>query len=121
MTNDMNHQYRDHSSSDMDFDSSSHEQVMAKYKAISYQYNQSTENETINELNDDDIESDTMSVKSTQSESKLILNELKTKLNQQKSVWGNLASKTNKYIDLFLLTDFCFIFIYLLHLLHCNI
>jgi len=51
------------------------------------------------------MQSDNMSIQSTQSESRQLMNDLKSKLNQQKSVWTDIKSKTNKYIELYLLNN----------------
>jgi len=49
------------------------------------------------------FQSDRMSIKSTQSESKLILNDLKKKLNEQQSIWGDIKNKTTKMVETYVL------------------
>ena len=95
----------EHHSSDMDLEepsNESHEKIMQQF---SIKNKNKTEDDTESIHSFHSIQSDRLSVKSTQSESKLILNDLKTKLNQQKSVWNDIKCKTNKYIELYLLNS----------------
>ena len=89
--------------SDMDLETSSHETLMARFGVRSDEEKSNRDDDTESMHSMQSYQSDKMSCVSTQSESKLILNDLKTKLNQQKSVWDNIKSQTSKYMELYLL------------------
>lgn len=91
--------------------STSHEKIMKQFNVDSLReqsqnkYTENDDSESLHSFQSFYSAQSMQSSKSTHSESKLILNDLKTKLNQQKSVWNDIRSKTNKYIELYLLNS----------------
>lgn len=92
-------------SSDMDLETQSHDRIMAAFH-VPVHRDRDEDTESVHSMRSShSLQSDNMSIQSTHSESRQLMNDLKSKLNQQKSVWTDIKSKTNKYIELYLLNN----------------
>ena len=89
----------------MDLETTSHDGVMAAFHVPAHR-DRDEDTESVHSMRSaHSMQSDNMSIQSTHSESRQLMNDLKSKLNQQKSVWTDIKSKTNKYIEHYLLNN----------------